>query len=399
MLCLSIDDTVDPNLVKHYNKSRINLSLIYDKKAELLIHGKGRMLLELLEKTLLGIRPAFYESMSLAKERLDSLVKPLGSLGKLEEAAIKLSGISGSLHNPVEKKCIIVMSSDNGIVEEGVSSSPQSVTASQTINFVKGIAGISILAKQSKADIKVIDIGINADISYPGIIDKKIRKGTWNIAKGPAMSYDEAIKSLETGIEIVGELADEGYSLLGTGEMGIGNTSTSSALAVSLIGCDVEAVVGKGAGLTENDFVKKKEIIRKSISINKPVNSDPLDVLSKVGGFDIGGMAGCFIGAAYYRMPILIDGFISAASALLAYRLNPFVADYMFPSHCSAEPGFMVIMKELGMSPFLNLNMRLGEGTGTALAFNIIEAANAIAENMATFEEASIADSFLIDIR
>ena len=195
MLCLSINDTVDPNLVKHYNKSRINLSLIYDKKAELLIHGKWLMLLELLEKTLLGIRPAFYESMSLAKERLDSLVKPLGSLGKLEEAAIKLSGISGSLHNPVEKKCIIIMSSDNGIVEEGVSSSPQSVTASQTINFVKGIAGISILAKQSKADIKVIDIGINADISYPGIIDKKIRKGTWNIAKGPAMSYDDAIKS------------------------------------------------------------------------------------------------------------------------------------------------------------------------------------------------------------
>lgn len=355
--------------------------------------------MNLLEKTLSGIKPAYIDSKALAKERLDSLVKPLGSLGKLEETAIKLSGITGSLFNPMEKKCVIIMSSDNGIVEEGVSSSPQYVTASQTINFVKGIAGISVLAKQSKADIKVIDIGINADISYPGLINKKIRKGTWNMAKGPAMSYDEAIKSMETGIEIVAELAGEGYSLLGTGEMGIGNTSTSSALVMVLAGCDTEAAVGKGAGLTEDDFARKKEIIKRSISINKPERNNPIDVLSKVGGFDIGGMAGCFIGAAYYRIPILVDGFISAASALLACKLNPLISDFIFPSHCSAEPGFKEIMKELGITPFLNLDMRLGEGTGTALAFNILEAANAIAVNMATFEEASIADGFLIDIR
>lgn len=355
--------------------------------------------MELLEKTLLGIKPASIESMAFAKKRLDSLVKPLGSLGKLEEIAIRLSGITGSLYNSVQKKCVIIMSSDNGIVEEGVSSSPQIVTALQTINFIKGIAGINVLARHSKADIKVIDIGINANISYQGIIDKKIRKGTWNMAKGPAMGYDEAIKSLEIGIETVAELAGEGYLLLGTGEMGIGNTSTSSALTMALTGCDAEAVVGKGAGLTEKDFIRKKEIIKKAININKPDKSNPIDVLSKVGGYDIGGMAGCFISAAYYRIPILIDGFISAASALLACRLNPLVADFIFSSHCSSEPGFEVIMKELRLSPLLNLEMRLGEGTGTALAFNIIEAASAIIENMATFEEASIVDGFLVDIR
>lgn len=355
--------------------------------------------MDLLERTLSGIEPAFKESRLSAQKRLDSLVKPLGSLGKLEEIAVKLSGITGSLKNPMNKKCVIVMCSDNGVVEEGISSCPQAVTASQTINFLKGIAGISVLAKHVGADLRVIDIGVNADISYPGLINKKISRGTRNMAKGPAMSLEEAIKSIETGIEIVAQLAEEGYTLLGTGEMGIGNTGTSSALFMALTGCDAGEAVGKGAGLTAEGFIRKKQIIKNAIEINKPDKNNPVDVLSKVGGFDIGGMAGCFIGAAYYRIPILIDGFISAASALLAYRLNPLIADYIFPSHYSAEPGFKGIMKELGLSPFLNLDMRLGEGTGAALSFNIMEAANTIIVNMATFEEASIADGFLVDMR
>jgi len=353
----------------------------------------------LFEKILKEIKPAFENSKIKAEERLDSLVKPLGSLGKLEDAAIKLAGITGSLNNKLDKKCIIVMSSDNGIVEEGVSNSPQSVTAVQTINFLKGVAGVSVLAKHAGADLRVIDMGVNADIEYPGLINKKIRKGTRNMVKGSAMSYDEAIKSVETGIEIVSNLASEGYNVLGTGEMGIGNTSTSSAVLMTLTGCNAEIAVGKGSGLTEEGFENKKRIIYKAIKINNPNKENPIDVLSKVGGFDIGGMVGCFIGAAYHRIPILIDGFISAVAALLAYKLNPLIIDFMFLSHYSIEPGFDVVMDTLKLSPFLDLHMRLGEGTGAALAFNILEAANAIISEMATFDEVAINDDFLIDIR
>lgn len=353
----------------------------------------------LLEKTLTGIKPAYEESKTKAKERLDNLAKPLGSLGKLEEIAVKLSGITGLLKNSMKRKCIIVMSSDNGIVEEGVSCCPQNITAIQTINFIRGVTGVGVLAKHAGASLRVVDIGINGDISYHGLINKKIRKSTWNMVKGPAMSREEAIKSIEIGIETVAELVKEGYSILGTGEMGIGNTSTSSAMIMTFTGCSADTAVGKGSGLTEEGFENKKKIINKAISINRPDKNDPIDVLSKVGGFDIGGMAGCFIGAAYYRIPILIDGFISAAAALLAYRLNPLISDFIFPSHCSAEPGYTRIMDELKLTPFLNLDMRLGEGTGTALAFNIMEAANAIITNMATFEEASIVNDYLIDIR
>ncbi len=355
--------------------------------------------MSLLEKKLLGIKPAYKESKIKARQRLDNLAKPLGSLGQLEEIAVKLSGITGKLYNPMEKKCIIVMSGDNGIVEEGVSCCPQNITAIQTINFIRGVTGVGVLAKHSGASLKVVDIGINADISYPGLINRKIRKSTSNIAEGPAMSREEAIKSLEIGIETVDELAKEGYCLLGTGEMGIGNTSTSSAMVMTFTGCSVDIAVGKGSGLTEEGFENKKTVIKKALNVNNPDKNDPLDVLSKVGGFDIGGMAGCFIGAAYHRIPILIDGFISAVAALLAYRLNPMVSDYMFPSHCSAEPGYKIVMDELKLKPFLNLDMRLGEGTGCAVAFNIMEAANAIITNMATFEEASIVNDYLIDIR
>jgi nicotinate-nucleotide--dimethylbenzimidazole phosphoribosyltransferase len=224
------------------------------------------------------------------------------------------------------------------------------------------------------------------------------------MVKGPAMSREEAIMALETGIELVGQLSEEGYKLLGTGEMGICNTSTSSAIVMSFTGCSAEAAVGKGAGLTDDGFENKKKVITKAININNidinnPDNNHPLDILSKVGGFDIAGMAGCFLGAAYYRIPIVIDGFISSVAALVAYKLNPLVVDYMIPSHCSEEIGYKLAMKELGLQPALNLNMRLGEGTGCPLMFNIIEAAQAVISNMATFEEASIVNDFLVDIR
>lgn len=355
--------------------------------------------MELFEKTRSGIRPAFEESMKEAAIRLDKLAKPIGSLGKLEDLAVKIAGMTGKQSCSFEKKVTIIMAADNGVVEEGVSSCPQVVTAVQTINFLKGVTGVCVLSKHAGADIRVVDIGVAADLEYPGLISRKIRKGTSNMAKGPAMSREEAVKAIETGIEMVTQLVNDGYSLFGTGEMGIGNTSTSSAVAMAFLGCSAEEAVGKGAGLTEESHNNKKSVIQKALSVNKPDPKDPIDVLSKVGGFDIAGMTGCFLGAAYHRMPIVVDGFISAAAALAAYRLNPLVKDFLIPSHCSEEPGYELVMKEIGLRPMLDLNMRLGEGSGCPLAFNVIEAAEVIISEMATLEEAMIESEFLIDIR
>lgn len=355
--------------------------------------------MDLLKRTLENIKPTSKIVKEEAKKRLDDLAKPIGSLGKLEDIAIKLSGITGNITNSLDKKCTIVMAADNGIYEEGVSACPQNITIIQAINFIKGLTGISVLSKHANSDIRVVDIGINGDTEYPGLINKKIRKGTSNMSKEPAMSIQEATNAIEIGIEMVKSLVDEGYKLLGTGEMGICNTSTSSAIVMSFTGCSAELAVGKGAGLTEDDFANKKKVIKTAIEINNVDSSNPIDVLSKVGGFDIAGLVGCFLGAAYYQVPIVVDGFISSAAALTAYKLNPLVRDYMFASHCSEEPGYKIAMEQLKLDAVLNLNMRLGEGSGCPLAFNIIEASQAVIGNMATFEEASIVNDFLVDIR
>lgn len=355
--------------------------------------------MELYEKIKAGIKPAYEDCMKKAAERLDKLIKPIGSLGKLEDLAVKISGITGKQENSFEKKATIIMASDNGVAEEGVSAAPQSVTALMTISMLKGVTGVCVLSKHAGADIRVVDIGVAGDLEYPGLINRKIRKGTSNMAKGPAMSREEAVRAIETGIEQVSQLVEEGYSLFGTGEMGIGNTSTSSAVIMAFLGCSAEAAVGKGVGLTEEGYRNKKSVIERALRVNKPDQKDPIDVLSKVGGFDIAGMAGCFLGAAYHRVPIVVDGLISAAAALTAYRINPLVKDFIIPSHCSEEPGYKLAMGELGLKPMLDLNMRLGEGSGCPLAFNIIEAAEAVISRMATFGEAMIRDDFLIDIR
>lgn len=355
--------------------------------------------MELFERTKAGITPAYEGSMKEAAERLDKLAKPIGSLGKLENLAIKISGITGKQSNSFDKKVTIIMAADNGVVEEGVSSCPQSVTTIQTLNFLKGVTGVCVLSKHAGADIRVVDIGVSDDLDCPGLVNRKIRNGTSNMAKGPAMSREEAIKAVETGIEMVAQLVAEGYSLFGTGEMGIGNTSTSSAVAMAFLGCSADAAVGKGAGLTEEGYENKKSVIERAIAINNPDSKDPIDVLSKVGGFDIAGMTGCFLGAAYHRVPVVVDGFISAAAALTAYRINPLVKDFMIASHCSKEPGYILAIKALGLEPMLDLDMRLGEGSGCPLAFNIIEAAETVISDMATLEEAMIESDFLIDIR
>ncbi|MDD3705498.1 MAG: nicotinate-nucleotide--dimethylbenzimidazole phosphoribosyltransferase [Clostridiaceae bacterium] len=352
-----------------------------------------------IEKITAGIRPAYKDSMNEAAERLDKLIKPIGSLGKLEGLAVKISGITGKQNNEFNKKVIIIMASDNGVVEEGVSAAPKEVTSLMTLSMLKGVSGVCVLSKHAGADIRVVDIGVGSDLDYPGLINRKIRKSTSNIAIGPAMSREEAILAIETGIETVSQLVEDGYSLFGTGEMGIGNTSTSSAVAMAFLGCSSEEVVGKGVGLTEEGYANKKSVIDRAIRVNKPDPEDPIDVISKVGGFDIAGMAGCFLGAAYHRVPIVIDGFISAVAALTAYRINPLVKDFMIPSHLSEEPGYRIVINEMGLKPMLDLNMRLGEGSGCPLAFNLIEAAEVIISDMATFEEATIKDDFLIDMR
>lgn len=351
------------------------------------------------EKLLKDIKPLNKEAMKEASAKLDSLAKPIGSLGKLEDLAIQVAGITGQIKNEFTKKCTVVMCADNGVWEEGVSSCPQYITTTQTINFTKGLTGISVLCRQASMDVKIVDIGINSNVESSLILNRKIRKGTSNMAKGPAMTREEAIRAIEVGIEVVKELKLQGYKVLGTGEMGIGNTSTSSAILMALTGCDVNIAVGKGAGLTEEGYENKKRIIKQAIEINNLSKDDPLEVLHKVGGFDIAGLVGCYIGAAYYRVPIIIDGFISASAALVASRMNPLIKEHMIPSHASAEPGFTLIMEELGLKPLLNLNMRLGEGTGCPLAVNLLEAANRIICEMATFEEAEIKDDYLIDIR
>lgn len=355
--------------------------------------------MELLKKTLEGIKPINQQAKDEAIKYLDSLVKPIGSLGTLEHLAAQLAGITGQSTCNLQKKCTIVMAADNGIHEEGVSACPQEITAAQTINMTKGLTGVCVLSKHAGADVVVVDVGVKGDLNTPAVINKKISHGTKNIAKGPAMTREQAVQAVETGIELVGELVGKGYSLFGTGEMGICNTSTSSAVLMALTGVGADLAVGRGAGLTDEDYQNKKNVIQRAVEINKPDSEDAIDVVAKVGGYDIAGMAGCFLGAAYNRVPIVIDGFISMAAALIAYKLNPLVKEYLIASHNSEEPGYKHAVKALDLEPMLNLHMRLGEGSGCPLAFQVIEASQAVMKNMATFQQAAIKDDFLVDIR
>lgn len=355
--------------------------------------------IESLRNIISNITDVNKDAVKKAEERMTSLAKPLRSLGKLEDMAIKLAGITGKVKNKIDKRAVIIMSSDNGVVEEGVASAPQSVTLSQTINFTKGLTGVAVLAKANNTDLMVVDVGINCDFSHPGVLDRKIRKSTDNIAKGPAMSYEECIKAVLVGIDCVKDAKNKGYDIVGVGEMGIGNTSTSSAVLCALTDCKVDDVVGRGAGITDEAYIKKISVVKKALEINECDKNNPLDAITKVGGFDIAAMTGVFLGAAYYKIPVVIDGFISVVAALCAQRLNDKCRDYMFTSHASKEIGFKTAMDELGLSSILNLNMGLGEGSGCPLAFSIIDSSCAVMNNMATFEEAEINDEYLDELK
>ncbi|WP_125152753.1 nicotinate-nucleotide--dimethylbenzimidazole phosphoribosyltransferase [Clostridium rectalis] len=356
--------------------------------------------MKLLDKTLKNIYPSDKEAIRSAWQRMDKLSKPIGSLGQLEEIAVKMAGITGKVKNNINKKTTVVMCGDNGVWEEGVSACPLELTALITDNYTKGFTGIGVLSKYTNSEICVVDLGVKADFNNPKIINKKIAYGTKNMAKGPAMTRDETIKAIETGIETIDKLVNDGYNLFGTGEAGMCNTATSAAVISVLADMDSDLVVGKGSGLTEKQFRNKKTVIKNAIKLNNPNRNDVIDVLSKVGGFDIAGLCGCFLGAAKNRVPIVIDGVIACAAALCAYRMNSYSKDFMFPSHLPVEPGAEYVIKELELIPNLNLEMRLGEGTGCPLEFLIIESALNIMNNMYTMEEASIHNNeFFVDIR
>jgi len=342
---------------------------------------------------LTDIKPVDSASFTKARERLDSLVKPLGSLGKLEDAAAKLCAITGSLTPSIEKRCVIVFAADNGVYEEGVASAPQAVTAIQTINILNGATGVGVLAKHFNTGLVVADVGVDADLKHERLIVKKIRKSTGNIAKEPAMTKDEATLALDAGVEVLDMALAEGYQAVGLGEMGIGNTTTSSAVLSALLGLsgsDVDSVVGRGAGLSDEAFENKKRVIKEALALHKPDKNDPVGILQKVGGIDLAAMTGAYIGAAARGIPVVIDGFISAVAALCAARLAPASKEYMFASHSSYERGYSTAINELGLSACFDLSMRLGEGSGCPLMFAVMDGALEVLKNMATFDEAMI---------
>ena len=343
--------------------------------------------MNLIESISRNIYPLEEKYMQQAKLRLDRLIKPTGSLGKMENICVQLSGIYGRKYFDTSKKVIIAFGADHGVYEEGVAPDPQNITILQFQNFPKKINGVGTISKFVGADVLSIDIGINCDEKIEGVLDYKIRKGTSNMAKGPAMTRDEAEKCLAIGIEMAEKCIQEDYTLIGIGEMGIANTTPSTAI-ISVFGdCDPKEITGMGAGLKKELLMHKADVIRKSIELNKPNKNDAIDVLSKVGGFEIGAMAGVILACAANRVPVVLDGFISYAAALIAYNINPKTKNYMIASHLSAEPGAKKALNMMGLKPFLDMDMRLGEGSGAALAFNIIDASNYVYKNMATFDE------------
>lgn len=339
------------------------------------------------------IKPLDKTSMKAAKERQDSLTKPKGSLGTLEELSIEVAGITGKTLPMIKNKIIITMAGDHGVVNEHVTAYPQEVTQQMVLNFVNGGAGINVIANQIGARVIVVDMGVIADIRDSMVVNKKINYGTKNMVKGPAMTKEEAIKSIEAGIDIVETELERGTDIIATGDMGIGNTTPSSAIVAAITNEPIVKVTGRGTGIDDRIFENKIKAIQKALDLNKPNSNDPIDVLAKVGGFEIGGLVGVILGCAANRKPVVIDGFISGASALIATALAPQSKDYIIAGHCSAEPGHKIALDYMGLKPLLNLDMRLGEGTGAALGIFIVEVACRILSDMATFDEAGVSKS------
>jgi nicotinate-nucleotide--dimethylbenzimidazole phosphoribosyltransferase len=332
-----------------------------------------------------------------ARARQKQLTKPSGSLGQLEELSVQLAAITGSLNPALARKGVIVMAGDHGVTREGVSAYPAEVTQQMVLNFLHGGAAINVLARQAGGRVVVVDIGVAGEIDpaggdLPGLVRRKVAYGTANMAAGPAMTRAQAEKAIQVGIEVVEAEIAAGLDLVATGDMGIGNTTPSSAIVAAITGLPPNQVTGRGTGIDDSGLTRKVAIIANALRVNRPDPADPLDVLSKVGGLEIAGLVGVILGAAAHRLPVVVDGFISGAAALVAAGLAPAVKPYLIAAHQSVEVGHSVIFQRLGLRPLLNLDMRLGEGTGAVLAFNLIEAAARILNEMATFSEAGVSD-------
>jgi nicotinate-nucleotide--dimethylbenzimidazole phosphoribosyltransferase len=339
---------------------------------------------------LLDIKPLHKPSMDDARRRLDSLTKPRGSLGRLEELAIKIAGITAEPLPRPGRKVIVVMAGDHGVVEEGVSAFPSSVTPQMVRNFVSGGAAINVLAKHVGAEVTVVDVGVAVEVPGEGYVRRNVRRGTANMCRGPAMTLDEARRAIMVGAEVARDEAARGARLIGTGDMGIGNTTASTAIICAITGLPGAKVAGRGTGVDDAGLARKIAAIERALDLNQPSPSDALDILHKVGGLEIGALAGLILEAAASRVPVVIDGFISTAAACLAALLSPASRDYMIGSHLSAEPGHRIALETLGCSPLVSLDMRLGEGTGAALAMSLCDASLKILAEMATFEEAGV---------
>jgi len=347
----------------------------------------------LLENTIESIHTQNPSWRAKARARLDQLTMPHWALGRLMDLAEDLAAMTCSLHPPVERKTIVTMAADHGVVTEGVSKYPQEVTAQMLRNFTNGGAGINALASVVRVNVVVVDMGVAADVgplvSAGKVVSKRIAAGTRNIARGPAMSREEAIRCLEAGIEIAQQLGGT-VDVFGTGDMGIGSTTPSSTIAAAITGCAPSEVTGRGTGVDDDQLKHKADVVQQALDVNKPNAADGLDVLSKVGGFEIGGIAGLILGAAGQRKPVIVDGFISTAGALIACTLAPHSRDFMIAAHRSQEVGHIAMLRHLKKQPLLDLGLRLGEGTGAALAMNLVDAAIAILTQVSTFEEASV---------
>jgi nicotinate-nucleotide--dimethylbenzimidazole phosphoribosyltransferase len=347
----------------------------------------------LLEQTVARIVPQDTTFRDKARSRLDQLTMPHWALGRLMDLALDLAGITRSLRPPVERRVIFTMAADHGVAAEGVSKYPQEVTHQMVLNFLSGGAGINALSGVGKAEVRVVNMGVAADLSdqigREGFIHQPVASGTANIAAGPAMSREQAVRSLETGISIA---LDHGasFDVLGTGEMGIANTTPSSAIVACITGTEPSQVTGRGTGLEDDQFQQKISIIEKILRVNQPDPTDPVGLLAKIGGFEIGGLAGLILGAASVRKPVLLDGFITTAAGLIACGICPAAADYLIAAHRSVEQGHRVALAHLNKQPLLDLDLRLGEGTGAALAMTLVEAAMRILTEVATFEEAAV---------
>lgn len=346
--------------------------------------------MSILQKTVDKITDLDYCIMEKARERVDNLIKPVGSLGKLEDIVVKLTGITGKLHPKADKRSVIVMAADHGVCDEGVAAAPQSVTYIQANFMTKHKTGVCALASSVDADVVVVDIGIKRDVGNPNIINRKIKYGTNNMVNGMAMTREEAIRAIEVGIEISQNEIKKGKNIIATGEMGIGNTTPSSAILSVVTGLSPIDVTGIGANLPEEKVLDKAIVIQNAILRNNVDKKDPIDILSKVGGLDIAGMTGVMLGCAANKVPVIIDGYISTVSAIIAYMIEPKSKKYMFASHSSNERAAKIATEFLGLSTMLDLDMRLGEGSGAVLAMPIIQAAIDMNDKMITFEETDI---------